>query len=73
VADHGRGIPEDKLEAIFERFQQVDWAERGRRAHHLCMGCRGVKLPTTELVTSAMLGTMRNDAVTRAEFLQLCS
>ena len=24
VADEGRGIPEDKLEAIFERFEQVD-------------------------------------------------
>ena len=24
VVDHGRGIPEDKLETIFERFQQVD-------------------------------------------------
>jgi len=24
VRDHGRGIPEDKLETIFERFQQVD-------------------------------------------------
>lgn len=24
VADEGRGIPEDKLETIFERFQQVD-------------------------------------------------
>jgi signal transduction histidine kinase len=24
VRDFGRGIPEDKLEAIFERFQQVD-------------------------------------------------
>ncbi len=42
------------------------------RAHHLCMGCRGVKLPGTELVTSAMLGTLRDDAVTRAEFLRLC-
>ena len=41
-------------------------------AHHLCMGCRGVKQPSTELVTSAMLGTLRDDAVTRAEFLQLC-
>jgi GTP cyclohydrolase I len=42
------------------------------RAHHLCMGCRGVKLPSTELVTSVMLGTLRDDAVTRAEFLRLC-
>jgi GTP cyclohydrolase I len=42
------------------------------RAHHLCMGCRGVKLPGTELITSSMLGTLRDDAVTRGEFLRLC-
>ena len=24
VADQGRGIPQDKLETVFERFQQVD-------------------------------------------------
>lgn len=41
-------------------------------AHHLCMGCRGVRLPNTELVTSAMLGTLRNSAETRSEFLRLC-
>ncbi len=41
-------------------------------AHHLCMGCRGVKLPATQLVTSAMLGTLRNSAETRSEFLRLC-
>lgn len=41
-------------------------------AHHLCMGCRGVRLPSTQLVTSAMLGTLRNDPGTRAEFLRLC-
>ena len=41
------------------------------RAHHLCMGCRGVRQPHTELVTSAMFGTLRNDAVTRGEFLKL--
>jgi GTP cyclohydrolase I len=41
------------------------------RAHHLCMGCRGVRLPGTELITSAMLGVLRDDAVTRAEFLRL--
>lgn len=41
-------------------------------AHHLCMGCRGVRLPATELVTSAMLGTLRNTPETRSEFLRLC-
>ena len=41
-------------------------------AHHLCMGCRGVRLPSTQLVTSAMLGTLRNSAETRSEFLRLC-
>ena len=41
-------------------------------AHHLCMGCRGVKLPATQLVTSAMLGSLRNHGETRSEFLRLC-
>lgn len=41
-------------------------------AHHLCMGCRGVRLPSTQLVTSAMLGTLRSNTDTRAEFLRLC-
>jgi GTP cyclohydrolase IA len=41
-------------------------------AHHLCMGCRGVKLPTSQLITSAMLGTLRSSAETRSEFLRLC-
>ena len=41
-------------------------------AHHLCMGCRGVRLPSTQLVTSSMLGTLRSNADTRSEFLRLC-
>lgn len=40
-------------------------------AHHLCMGCRGVSQPETELVTSAMRGVLRTDATTRGEFLAL--
>jgi GTP cyclohydrolase I len=40
-------------------------------AHHLCMGCRGVKLPASQLITSAMLGTLRSHAETRSEFLRL--
>ena len=41
------------------------------RAHHLCMGCRGVKQPGTDMITSAMRGVLRNDAVARSEFLRL--
>ena len=41
-------------------------------AHHSCMGCRGVRLPATQLVTSSMLGTLRANAETRSEFLRLC-
>jgi GTP cyclohydrolase I len=41
------------------------------RAHHLCMGCRGVRQQNTEMVTSSMLGTLRSDPMARAEFLRL--
>ena len=39
------------------------------RAHHLCMGCRGVRQEETEMVTSCMLGMLRSDATSRSEFL----
>ncbi len=38
---------------------------------HLCMAMRGVAKQNSVTVTSAMLGTFRSDARTRAEFLQL--
>ena len=38
---------------------------------HLCMSMRGVEKQNSATVTSAMLGTFRSDARTRAEFLQL--
>ncbi|HSP33534.1 MAG TPA: GTP cyclohydrolase I FolE [Thermoanaerobaculia bacterium] len=41
------------------------------RAHHLCMGCRGVKQAGTDMITSAMRGVLRSDAVARSEFLRL--
>lgn len=40
-------------------------------ARHSCMGCRGVKKPTAEMVTSAMLGSLRSEPAARAEFLHL--
>jgi GTP cyclohydrolase IA len=41
------------------------------KAHHLCMGCRGARQPATQMITSSMLGTLRDDAVSRSEFLRL--
>ena len=40
-------------------------------ASHLCTMMRGVKKQAATMVTSAMLGTFRRDARTRAEFLTL--
>jgi GTP cyclohydrolase I len=38
---------------------------------HLCMAMRGVEKQNSFAITSAMLGTFREDARTRAEFLNL--
>ena len=40
-------------------------------AQHLCMMMRGVEKQNSYAITSAMLGTFREDARTRAEFLDL--
>jgi GTP cyclohydrolase I len=40
-------------------------------AEHLCMTIRGVQQPGTTTVTSALLGSVRNDLRTRQEFLTL--
>jgi len=42
------------------------------RAHHSCMGCRGVRQPDADMMTCSMLGVMREQAV-RAEFLALAA
>ena len=39
------------------------------KAEHHCMTCRGVMKPGTDMVTSRMLGSFRDNAVTRQEFL----
>jgi GTP cyclohydrolase I len=40
-------------------------------AEHLCMSLRGVQKPGARTVTSALLGLVRDDPRTRAEFLNL--
>jgi GTP cyclohydrolase I len=41
------------------------------RAHHSCMGCRGVRKPSASMVTSAMTGMFKDDHRARAEVLTL--
>lgn len=41
------------------------------KAHHSCMGCRGVEQADAEMVTSAMLGVMRESPGAKAELLSL--
>ena len=40
-------------------------------ARHLCMEMRGVEKAGSQTLTSCMLGVFRNDARTRAEFMEL--
>lgn len=40
-------------------------------AEHMCMALRGVRKPGCRTVTSALRGTLRDDARTRSEFLAL--
>ena len=40
-------------------------------AYHLCMMMRGVEKQNSKTITSALLGTFRDDAKTRDEFLRL--
>ncbi len=41
------------------------------RAHHACMGLRGITQPNAEMTTSALKGVMREVPEARAEFLAL--
>src|ERR1044072_2323257 len=68
-------IQERMTRQIAESIEQhLDARDAGAvlRAHHLCMGCRGVRQEETEMMTSSMLGTLRTNPTSRAEFFRLC-
>ena len=54
---------------------QAELAPRGvgvvLEAEHMCMRLRGVRATGTTTTTSALHGSLRNDARTRGEFLDL--
>jgi GTP cyclohydrolase I len=41
------------------------------KAEHQCMTTRGIHKPGTDLVTSRMLGSFRDNPITRQEFLAI--
>ncbi len=67
-------IQENLTKQIAEAVQSVTNA-RGVgvivEARHMCMMMRGVEKQNSSMVSSVMLGSMRNDIATRAEFLNL--
>lgn len=74
VFAHRLQIQERMTRQIAESLQEV--AEPNGvavvvEARHLCMEMRGVEKPGGQTVTSCMLGCFRDDARTRAEFMQL--
>jgi GTP cyclohydrolase I len=60
-----------EIAAAVERYLAPQGVGVLIRAHHSCMGCRGVRKPQAEMVTSAMLGALRDNAAARSEFLVL--
>ena len=67
-------IQERLTEQVALAVQEVSGAEGVGvvfRCRHLCMMMRGVEKQNSEMVTSAMLGSFREDEKVRAEFLSI--
>ena len=67
-------IQERLTEQVAEAIQDAAKAEGVGvvfRCRHLCMMMRGVEKQNSEMVTSAMLGSFREDEKVRQEFLSL--
>jgi GTP cyclohydrolase I len=75
---HARGLQvQERLTAQVARWLDRTLCPRGvgvvLEAEHMCMSLRGVQKPGARTVTSALHGTVRDDARTRQEFLDLVS
>ena len=67
-------IQERMTEQVAEAIQEASGAEGVGvvfRCRHLCMMMRGVEKQNSEMITSAMLGSFREDEKVRQEFLSL--
>ena len=67
-------IQERMTEQVAEAIQEASGAEGVGvvfRCRHLCMMMRGVEKQNSEMMTSAMLGSFREDEKVRQEFLSL--
>jgi GTP cyclohydrolase I len=77
VVDHfaHRLQTQEQLGKNIASFLQRELSPRGLAvvlsAEHLCMSMRGVQKPGHTTVTSVMMGSFREDAAARAEFLAL--
>ena len=73
---HARRLQvQERLTTQVARWLQEQLSPKGvgvvLEAEHLCMTVRGVRVPGTKTVTSALHGGIRDDPRTRAEFLAL--
>jgi len=61
------------VDGLMERLPEIESLGVGvvLEARHLCMVMRGVEKQNSQTVTSAMLGSFRENAQTREEFLSL--
>jgi GTP cyclohydrolase I len=68
---------QERLTVQVANWLQAQLSPRGVgvvvEAEHLCMTLRGVQAPGTRTITSALLGLVREDPRSRAEFLSLTS
>jgi GTP cyclohydrolase IA len=66
---------QERLTVAIADWMEHELAPRGvgvvLSAEHMCMTIRGVRKPGAHTVTSAMRGSLRDDARTRQEFLSL--